>query len=117
MTGSVDHFYYWTRDLDAAVAISTGVVGRAVVRREGDGWAELDAGSIRFALHEAHDGTQASGTVVFRIDDLEAARWALEQRGDTFDAHVGEVAGYARFATFRDRGGNASQIIGCTPAP
>lgn len=117
MIGSVDHIYYWTRDLDAAVSFSTDVVGLPVVRREGGGWAELDAGSIRFALHATDDGTQTSGTVVFRVDDLEAARWALEQRGATFDAHVGEVAGYARFATFRDPDGNAIQIIEYTPAP
>ena len=116
MIGSVDHIYYWTRDLDAAIAFSTDVVGLPVVRREGDGWVELDAGSIRFALHSADDGSQTSGTVVFRVDDLEEVRWTLEERGATFDAYVGEVAGYARFATFRDPDGNAVQIIEYTPA-
>lgn len=116
MIGSVDHVYYWTQDLDAAVAFYSNVVGLPVVRREGDGWAELDAGSIRFALH-ATDATLTSGTVVFRVEDLETARWTLEERGAVFDEHVGEVAGYARFATFRDPDGNAVQIIEYTPAP
>ena len=58
-----------------------------------------------------------SGTVVFRVEDLETARWTLEERGAVFDEHVGEVAGYARFATFRDPDGNAVQIIEYTPAP
>ena len=117
MIGSVDHVYYWTRNLDAAVAFYSNVVGLPVVRREGDGWAELDAGSIRFALHATDDDMLTSGTVVFRVEDLETARWTLEERGAVFDEHAGEVAGYARFATFRDPDGNAVQIIEYTPAP
>ena len=42
---------------------------------------------------------------MFRVDDLDAARWQLEQRGAAFDDHVGEVEGFARFATFRDPDG------------
>jgi predicted enzyme related to lactoylglutathione lyase len=63
------------------------------------------------------DATLTSGTVVFRVEDLETARWTLEERGAVFDEHVGEVARYARFATFRDPDGNAVQIIEYTPAP
>jgi catechol 2,3-dioxygenase-like lactoylglutathione lyase family enzyme len=120
--GPIDHVYYWTRDLDAAVAFYTEVVGLSLVRREGTGWAELEAPPIRLALHHADDDRRAgSGTVVFRVDDLDAARWALEQRGASFDAHVGEVEGFARFATFRDPDGNPLQIIeygapGASPA-
>jgi catechol 2,3-dioxygenase-like lactoylglutathione lyase family enzyme len=111
MIGSVDHVYYWTRDMDRAVAFYTDVVGFPLIRREGGEWAELDAGAVRFALHGADEGAAGSGTVVLRVDDLEAARWTLEGRGAVFDAYVGEVAGYARFATFRDPDGNPVQII------
>jgi catechol 2,3-dioxygenase-like lactoylglutathione lyase family enzyme len=107
-----DHVYYWTRDLERAVAFYTDVVGLPLVRRSGDEWAELDAGTIRIALH----GTDladppASGTVVLRVPDLDAARWTLTERGAVFDEHVGEVEGYARFAMFRDPDGNPVQII------
>jgi catechol 2,3-dioxygenase-like lactoylglutathione lyase family enzyme len=112
MIGSLDHIYYWTRDMDRAVAFYTHVVGLPLVRREGSEWAELDAGSARFALHHTKDETAASsGTVVLRVDDLDEARWILEARGAAFDAFVGEVAGYARFATFHDPDGNPVQII------
>ena len=111
MIGSVDHIYYWTRDMDRAVTFYTDVVGFGLVRREGGEWAELDAGAVRFALHGTDEAASASGTVVLRVDDLDEARWALEQRGATFDAYVGEVPGYARFATFRDPDGNPVQII------
>jgi catechol 2,3-dioxygenase-like lactoylglutathione lyase family enzyme len=107
----VDHIYYWTRDMDRAVGFYTEVVGLTLVRREGDEWAELDGGAVRVALHGSADEPPASGTVVFRVEDLDAARWTLEERGVVFDAYVGEVEGYARFATFRDPDGNPVQII------
>jgi predicted enzyme related to lactoylglutathione lyase len=111
MIGPVDHLYYWTRDMDRAVAFYTDVVGLALARREGGEWAEFEAGPIRFALHGAEEGGPGSGTIVLRVGDLDEARWALEERGAVFDAYMGEVPGYARFATFRDPDGNPVQII------
>jgi catechol 2,3-dioxygenase-like lactoylglutathione lyase family enzyme len=108
----VDHVYYWTSDLDRSIGFYTDVVGLPLIRRDGDEWAEFDGGSIRLALH----GTDAaappmSGTIVLRVPDLDAARWTLIERGATFDEHIGEVEGYARFALFRDPDGNPVQII------
>lgn len=111
MIGSLDHVYYWVRDMDAAVAFYTGVAGLALMRRTGNEWAELDAGAIRLALHASESPPDGSGTVVFRVKDLDRARWGLEQRGARFDEHVGEVEGFARFATFRDPDGNPLQLI------
>lgn len=112
MLGPLDHVYYWTRDMDAAVAFYTDVVGLSLIRRQGSGWAELEATPIRLALHGTEDAElPRSGTVVFRVDDLDEARWTLEEKGATFEAHVGEVEGFARFATFRDPDGNPIQII------
>jgi catechol 2,3-dioxygenase-like lactoylglutathione lyase family enzyme len=110
MIGPLDHVYYWTRDMDAAVAFYADVVGLALLRRDGNEWAEFDAGPVKLALHGG-DSTGASGTAVFRVDDLDRARWTLEGRGATFDEYVGEVEGLARFATFRDPDGNPVQII------
>ena len=110
--GDLDHVYYWTRDMDAAVAFYRDVVGLEPVRRDGDAWAQFEAGPVRFALHGTdEDAGGRSGTAVFRVDDLEAARWTLSERGARFEEHVGEVEGLARFATFRDPDGNPVQII------
>ena len=108
--GDLDQIYYWTRDMDAAVAFFRDVVGLPLLRREGDGWAEFDAGPVRLALHRSDD-PPPSGTAVFRVEDLDAARRALEQRGAVFDEFVGEAGGFARFATFRDPDGDPVQII------
>lgn len=112
MIGPVDHVYYWTHDLDAAVAFYREVVGLTLVTRAGGEWAEFEAGPVRFALHGTDDDPlPPGGTVVLRVGDLDAARRTLEGRGAVFDAFVGEVEGFARFATFRDPDANPVQII------
>jgi len=110
---AVDHVWFWTRDMDGAVAFYGEVVGLTLLRRDGDDWAEFDAGPVRLGLHGAGERPQlpGGGTVVLRVDDLEASKLALEARGVRFDAHVGEVEGRARFASFADPDGNALQII------
>jgi catechol 2,3-dioxygenase-like lactoylglutathione lyase family enzyme len=111
--GPIDHVYYWTRDMDASVAFYRDVVGLSLVRRDGNEWAEFEAGPVRLALHGSDDERPASGggTVVFRVEDLDGTRWVLEQRGAAFEDYLGEVEGFARFATFRDPDGNPLQII------
>lgn len=111
---SLDHVYYWTHDMDRAVAFYSDVVGLKLARRDGDDWALFDAGPLKFALHgviEGHSVSPGGGTAVFEVEDLDQAVRALEERGVRFDEHIGEVAGYARFASFPDPDGNTVQII------
>ncbi len=109
---AVDHVYYWTRDMDRAVAFYGDVLGLELRSRAGNGWAEFRAGAITLALHGT-DETEvpAAGTVGFKVDDLDAARWSFEQRGVVFDGHEAEVPGVGRFATFHDPDGNPLQLI------
>ena len=111
MIGELDHVYYWVRDMDAAVAFYRDVLALTLTRRDGDEWAEFDAGPVRLALHGSADEVPGSGTVVFRVDDLDDARLALRARGADVDDRVGEVEGFARFATVRDPDGNPVQLI------
>lgn len=110
----VDHVWFWVADMDRSLAFFTEGLGLAVRSRHGDDWAEVEAGSVRIGLHGGI-GPDASprpgGTVVFQVDDVELARAMLEQRGVTFDDHLGEVPGYARYASFTDPDGNAMQLI------
>jgi predicted enzyme related to lactoylglutathione lyase len=94
------------------VAFYEGVLGLPVTNRAGNEWAEFQAGAVRLALHGTEEPTApSSGTVVFRVDDLDEARWSLQQRGVTFDGHESEVPGVARFTTFHDPDGNPVQLI------
>jgi predicted enzyme related to lactoylglutathione lyase len=112
--GRIDHVYYWTVDMDRAVKFYEEVMGLRLLRRDGSNWAMFDAGPVRLALHGAVEGRPietGGATAVFAVDDLDASRAALEERGAEFEEQVGEVEGYARFATLRDPDGNRVQII------
>jgi len=111
MIGEIDHVYYWVRDMDAAVAFYRDVLSLPLLRRDGDEWAEFDAGSIRLALHGSTEPTPGNGTVVFRVHDLDEVRIVVRGRGAVVDEHIGEVEGLARFATVRDPDGNPVQLI------
>ena len=110
----LDHVYYWTQDMDRAVKFYRDVLGLELIRREGSSWAEFETGTIRLALHGAVDGRPAEAggaTAVFEVDDLDATRGALEERGVELLDHMGEVEGFARFASFLDPDGNTVQVI------
>jgi catechol 2,3-dioxygenase-like lactoylglutathione lyase family enzyme len=110
----LDHVYYWTRDMDRAVAFYRDVVGLRLLRQDGSQWALFDAGPVQFALHgvlEGHPVTMGGATAVFRVDDLDTAVSALEEKGVRFGDHLGEVAGFARFRSFTDPDGNTVQLI------
>jgi catechol 2,3-dioxygenase-like lactoylglutathione lyase family enzyme len=110
----LDHVYYWTADMERAVRFYRDVLGLRLLRREGDSWALFDAAGPRFALHglvEGHAVSSGGATAVFEVEDLDGARLALEGRGVRFHDRAGEVAGYARFASFSDPDGNTVQVI------
>jgi len=110
----LDHVYYWTADMDRAVTFYTDVLGLELTRRDGGNWAEFEAGPVRFALHgavEGHPVTPGGATATFAVEDLDAARRLLESKGVRFHEQVGEVAGYARFASFEDPDANTVQLI------
>ena len=114
MLRGVDHVYYWTADMERATAFYRDVIGLELVRRSGDSWAEFDGGPIRVALHGVHEGQAVptgGATAVFEVGDLDEAMRALQERGVAFDRHVGEVDGFARFASFLDPDGNTLQLI------
>lgn len=110
---TLDHVYYWVSDMDRSVAFYRDVLGLSLVRRDGDAWAEFDAGGPRFALHGAVDGhpiAPGGAAAAFEVDDLDRALAALSARGVTF-GHQGDVQGYARFVSFLDPDGNSVQVI------
>jgi catechol 2,3-dioxygenase-like lactoylglutathione lyase family enzyme len=115
----LDLVFYWVSDLDRAVSFYSDVLGLSIARRDGNNWAEFDAGGRRFALHSAAPGqTVAPGgaAAVFTVGDLDEAKAALAPRGVLPD-HEGDVSSYARFASFRDPDGNVFQLIEYAEAP
>lgn len=114
---AIDHVYYWTSDMDRAVAFYETILGLPLLRRAGNEWAEFQTEGIRLALHGTEEASMPpSGTVVFRVEDLDEARWTLQQRGVEFEGHESEVPGVARFTTFHDPDGNLLQLIEYGPS-
>jgi predicted enzyme related to lactoylglutathione lyase len=110
--GGVDHVWFWVSDMDRSVAFYRDALGLRMRMRHEDNWAEFEAGSIRIGLHGAGDGPAAhGGTAVFLVEDLDLARAVLQERGVAFEDHLGEVSGYARYASFTDPDGNSMQLI------
>ena len=111
--GPIDHVWFWVADMDRAIAFYKDTLGLELLRRHGDEWAELEGKSLRLALHGAGNDRELpeGGALVFEVDDLDEAKFALELKGVRFDAHLGEVEGRARFASFTDPDGNRLQIL------
>ncbi len=103
-----------TRDLEAAVAFYGETLGlRRSAYRPDRGFAEFETGNLTFSIispdrmgleyHTSH------GAPALHVEDVQAARAALEERGvvfagDTFDT------GVCHMAFFADPDGNALML-------
>ena len=108
----VHNAFYWTKDMDVAVAFYRDVLGMDLRVRHAEDWTEFDAGNTTIALHGTRGAAppQTGATVVFEVEDLDAAMRALSSRGVVFEGDVTEIPEGGRFSSFRDPGGNLLQI-------
>src|SRR5436853_6937830 len=80
IVGGLGLVFYWVADLDRAVAFYRDLLGLPLARRDGNNWAEFDAGGRRFALHAVGEGLPVNpggATAVFRVEDLDRAKSEL----------------------------------------
>lgn len=109
----IDTVFYQVCSMDRAIAFYEGVLGLKLVRREGNDWAELEAGDVVLALSGelATRPHQGGATVVLRASDItEVERHLAEhavQRGSVEDM------GGARMLQFFDPDGN--EIVALQP--
>ena len=97
-----------TRRFDAAVEFYGDVLGLPLSKRYGKmPGAEFETGNLTLSVMEteAFGMTFAnSGPIALRVDDFDAAREQLEQRGVTFEGALD--SGVCHQAFFRDPDGN-----------
>jgi catechol 2,3-dioxygenase-like lactoylglutathione lyase family enzyme len=116
MFKKVDDVFFNVDDMDKAVAFYRDKLGLPVKYESAD-WAELDAGNVTIALRRHGSGPEGrpelgvgeGATIVFEVDDMEAARAELEGQGVKF---IGSVFDYGavKLSAFEDLNGNVLQI-------
>jgi catechol 2,3-dioxygenase-like lactoylglutathione lyase family enzyme len=112
----VDDVFFNVDDMENAVAFYRDTLGLAV-RYESADWVELDAGNVTIALRRYGSGPEGrpelgvgeGATLVFEVDDIEAAKTGLEGRGVKFLGGVFDY-GSVKLAAFEDLNGNVLQI-------
>ena len=116
MFKKVDDVFFNVEDMEAAVAFYRDVL-ELPVKYESADWVELDAGNVTIALRRYGSGPAGrpelavgdGATLVFQVDDLEAAKAELEGQGVKFIGGVFEY-GAVKLAAFEDLNGNVLQI-------
>ena len=113
MLKRVHSTFYWTSDMDKAVSFYRDVLGLNMTARYGEDWTEFAIGESTVALHGTRGMAPPNqgATIVFEVDDLDAAMRALSSRGVVFEGEVTDVPETGRFASLRDPAGNLVQIF------
>jgi catechol 2,3-dioxygenase-like lactoylglutathione lyase family enzyme len=116
MFRKVDDVFFNIDDMDKSVAFYRDTLG-IPVKYESDDLVELDAGNVTIALRRFGSGPEGrpelgvgeGATIVFEVDDIEAAKTELEGKGVKL---LGGVFNYGavKLAAFEDVNGNVLQI-------
>ena len=116
MFKKVDDVFFNVDDMEKSVAFYRDTLGLPVKYQSGD-WVELDAGNVTIALRRFGSGPEGrpelgvgeGATIVFEVDDIEAAKAELEGKGVKL---LGGVFNYGavKLAAFEDVNGNVLQI-------
>jgi catechol 2,3-dioxygenase-like lactoylglutathione lyase family enzyme len=112
----VDDVFFNVDDMDQAVAFYRDTLGLEVQYESVD-WVELDAGNVTIALRRYGSGPEGrpelgvgeGATLVFEVDDIEAAKAELEGQGVRFLGGVFDY-GSVKLAAFEDINSNVLQI-------
>jgi len=108
----IQNVFYVVRQMDQAETFYRDALGLSPKFRDGDRWAQLDAGGVNFALSapdEAPGGVQGA-VVVFEVDSLENAGKRIEK----FGGRAGDerdMGSHGRTLTFTDPEGNICQLF------
>ncbi|MFZ0089017.1 MAG: VOC family protein [Solirubrobacteraceae bacterium] len=103
-----------TRDLAAAMVFYGETLGlRRSVHFEGKPFAEFETGNLTISLIEPDkmglEFAPSGSPLALHVDDVAAARSALEDRGVSFQGDIFDT-GVCHMAFFRDPDGNALML-------
>jgi predicted enzyme related to lactoylglutathione lyase len=102
--------WYNVTDLAAASKFYGDTLGLKKIF-EMPGWVEFAEGPDMPAVGLREDAKwEPGGTVVFRVENVDAARREMESRGVKFVGPTEEIPGAVRLAMFTDPAGNKLQL-------
>jgi len=98
----IETVYYQTANMEESVRFYTEVLGLTLKNRHGIDWAEYEIGGIDLAIagELARKPEQGGATVVFKSEDVEGLRDALQAAGAKFDPI--DASGGAKMINFED---------------
>ena len=114
LVGGVDFVSVPTRDLEAAVAFYGGTLGltRSAYRPDRH-FAEFETGNLTLNIMNAEamglPHNAGRNAIALHVDDVEAARATLQQRGVAFAGETFDT-GVCHMAFFADPDGNALML-------
>ena len=98
-------------DLDRSIAWYRDVLGfRLLYRRDDIAWCELetDVARVNVGLSERREaGGPGGATLTFGVEDMEAAKAVLDEKGVRQDGEIVEIPLMVRLLTFFDPDDNA----------
>lgn len=116
MFTKVDDVFFNVDDIEKSKSFYRDKLGLSVKYETAD-WVELDAGNVTIALRRYGSGPEGrpelgvgeGATLVFQVEDIEAAQAELEGNGVKFIGGVFDY-GVVKLAAFEDLNGNVLQI-------
>ncbi|MGH6990024.1 MAG: VOC family protein [Stellaceae bacterium] len=118
MQVKIQNVYQVTRDMGRSLGFYRDLLGMNMKFQDGTNWAQLDAQGARFALaspEEAGAAARSNTVIVFEVDDLAAARAALEGAGAPILASR-DMGSHGSTITSQDPDGNVIQFFARPPA-
>ena len=113
MQVKIQNVYQVTRDMGRSLGFYRDLLGMKMKFQDGEKWTQLDAQGARFALaspEEAGTAAASATVIVFEVDDLAAARKALESTGAPILA-TRDMGSHGSTITSRDPDGNIIQFF------
>jgi len=113
VSAKIQNVYQVTQNFDRALGFYQDVLGLKLKFRDGEKWGQLDANGSKFALsspEEAGPAAKSNTVVVFEVDDLDAARQALEAAKAPI-LGIRDMGSHGSVLTSSDPDGNIIQIF------
>jgi predicted enzyme related to lactoylglutathione lyase len=108
----LQNVYLVARDVAAQSSFYEGILGLPLKFRDGERWAQYDAGGAGFAIACAEEArpAEAGAVMVFEIDDLEGIEESVVGAGGRVEGRR-DMGSHGSVLSLRDPEGNIVQMF------